>query len=153
MCRLAAAMKMSTQYDLMFRVPDDWRDRSVQAFTAPPSAPGRRPATFVAMRHPLAPGKTLQDFAEKMLYECAQKLEGFQLIEKRNLTLGNRFAHSLLFEFQTPKGRMTHLNTIVPGDFDTVICLTASVLSSEYAAMRPVLQEIINSIRLPDVAS
>ena len=132
----------------MLRLPEEWSDRSVMIFVEPRRSQSELPASFVTTRDALD-GQPLEEYAQKAIYDCAQQLEGFNLLERRSWTLANRGAYRVVFEWTSGDGPITQTVTYVEGAGDTVLCLTATALTARRDEVEPVFEEILKSVRLP----
>jgi hypothetical protein len=130
-------------------MPDGWMDKSVIILSAPPRADRAFPPSFVVTRCALNEGETVEAYADRALYECAQQFDGFELIERPHVRIANRTARSILYRWQSPRGSVTQHQVYVGGKDGTVLCLTASALTTLYERERALFEEVFDSVRLP----
>ncbi|HZF53167.1 MAG TPA: DcrB-related protein, partial [Polyangiaceae bacterium] len=85
--------------DLAFDVPRHWEDKTLVAFSAP-ARPGQATAPNLVMtRDMLGPSDTLDGYADRQLSELSKRLQEFELVGRRERTLGGQPAEELHFEW------------------------------------------------------
>src|SRR5262249_13584715 len=77
--------------------PRHWEDKTIVAFSAP-SRPGQSTAaSFVMTRDQLTDSDTLASYADRQLAELSKRVDGFELIEKRDTQVAGARAVALRF--------------------------------------------------------
>lgn len=108
--------------DLRLTIPDDWTDRSVLVWSAPPgTAP--IPPNFVVSHDTMQPEESLTSYANRQLDSLRGNLQGWQLIEQIQDKIAGRPALSLRFSWQMGPGRMMQRQSFVQLDGPRVISI------------------------------
>src|SRR5690242_16829968 len=100
-------MPRHQQGNVSFEVPRHWEDRTIVAFAAP-SRPGQSTAaSFVMTRDSLQDSDTLASYADRQLAELSKRVDGFELVEKRETVAGGARAFSLRFTSKALAGPLS----------------------------------------------
>lgn len=135
--------------DVTFDVPRHWEDRTMVAFAAPPR-PGQTTAPNVVMtRDQLAPGETLESYADKQLAELSKRLERFALIGKKELSLGGQAGVELHFTWVGQNGELEQRLAIAVGRRRTLFCWSATSAKVDADQMNPLFDRILATVRFP----
>lgn len=139
--------------DVSFEVPRDWEDRSVAAFSAPPSPSGKSSPNIVLTRDKLNPGENLAGYADRSLVDLAQRLDKFSLIKRSDLVVCDLPAIELRFTWKGNSGLI---------DQRLIMCATGKrlVLSITSTAPRPtgmdmdaVMDRVLSTLQIPGARS
>jgi hypothetical protein len=135
--------------DITFDVPRHWEDRTMVAFAAPPR-PGQATAPNVVMtRDLLGPEETLASYADKQLAELSKRLERFELLDKKERTLGGQAAIELHFSWAGSAGELEQRLAMALGRRRTVFCLNATAAKVDADQMNPLFERILATVRFP----
>lgn len=131
-----------------FDVPRDWDDKCMAAFAAP-IAPGAKSAANVVMtRDTLKSGETLAQYTDKQLVDLAKQLTHFDLVGRKETTLGELPAVELRFSWKGGVGFVEQrLVSVVVGS-RKVLNLTATVPRAEVAKLGPIFDRIFASVKI-----
>lgn len=131
--------------DFSFLVPEDWVDRSMIAWSAPPG-PGRRvvPNVMVAYDQPRSQ-ESLGTYVNRQLKDLMARASTFELETRRDVLLAGRPAVELVFQWNsgTDMVKQRQIYSLLPDGRSITIVNTAPV--SEFAAVDPKFVEMLNS--------
>jgi hypothetical protein len=138
---------------MSFDVPEGWTDRTILAFAAPSDDPKDHQPNVVMTREDLAEGDTVRTHADRTLLDMAKNLEGFDILESRETTLGGLRAVHLRFKWKSNAGELEQGMTLCegppqPGDkgrFATIITTTAQ--DKALAEVRPYFDRLLSSFQ------
>lgn len=143
-------MPRHQQGNISFEVPRHWQDRTIVAFAAP-SRPGvSTAASFVMTRDSLTETDTLATYADRQLAELSKRVDGFELVEKRETTIGGARAVSLRFTSKALAGPLLQRLVIVEDRRRAVACFTATAPKADGAQLEPLFDRMLAGIRLAD---
>ncbi len=133
--------------------PDDWVDRSVITYAAPPRAGETTSPSLVVTRDDLKDSETLQTYTDRHLLGLSGELPDFELVDsgKRTMGEGNYPAIFLRFHWRTPYGLIEQGAIFVEtagAAGREVRGFTTTVLAEKAEAERPRLEEILKTVRL-----
>ena len=141
------------QNDLRFEVPDDWHDRTVVAYAAP-LKPGKKVApNLVVTRDTLDAEEPVGSYADRQLVELARRLDGFALLGRRDVTLGDVPAVEMTFTWDGASGTLQQKQAFVVLRRRTVVSITATALKKEFPDWEPKFQAILASVKFPEARS
>ena len=135
--------------DLAFEAPDGWQDRTVTAFSAPPTAGKKVAPNLVVTREPVEENVTAAAHADCMLVELAKRLEDFVLQHRRDVTVAGLPAVELSFTWSTGPGALRQKQVFVVPRKRTVLTFTATAAQEDFAAAEPRFNAALASVRLP----
>lgn len=140
-------MPRHQQGNVTFEVPRHWDDKTIVAFSAP-SRPGQSTAaSFVMTRDTLQDADTLATYADRQLAELSKRVDGFELIEKRELQVAGARAVSLRFTSKALAGPLSQRLVIVEDRRRAVVCFTATAPRADAAQMDPLFDRMITGVR------
>lgn len=140
-------MPRHQQGNVTFEVPRHWDDKTIVAFSAP-SRPGQSTAaSFVMTRDSLQDADTLATYADRQLAELSKRVDGFELIEKRELQVAGARAVSLRFTSKALAGPLLQRLVIVEDRRRAVVCFTATAPRADAAQMDPLFDRMITGVR------
>ncbi|AUX38454.1 MULTISPECIES: DcrB-related protein [Sorangium] len=134
--------------EVSFDVPRDWEDRSVVVFAAPAKPGQGMISNLVMTRDTLAAGEDIRRYGDRQLVEMAQRLDGFQLYARQEITLGGQPAVEIRFAWRGQSGPIEQRLVFVGGRKPTVLSFTATMPKSEAARLNPVFDRILASVKL-----
>ncbi|MDI3284287.1 DUF1795 domain-containing protein [Polyangium sp. 15x6] len=135
--------------DVSFDVPRHWEDRTMVAFAATPR-PGQSTAPNVVMtRDVLSPEETLVSYADKQLAELGKRLEGFELKDRKERTLGGQPGIELHFTWRAQSGELEQRLAMALGRRRTVFCFNATAAKVDADQMNPLFDRILSTVRFP----
>jgi hypothetical protein len=133
--------------DIAFDYPREWEDRSVIAFAAP-TKPGQTTATNVVVnRDALADGEDIKRYADRQLVAMAKGLDGFQLVERREIHVDNEPAVDVRFAWRGKQGQLVQRLTMVAKE-RKVFNITCTSSKKDAPEFGPFFDRIISSIKL-----
>ena len=135
--------------DLAFDVPRHWEDKTLVAFSAP-ARPGQATAPNLVMtRDRLGPSDTLDGYADRQLSELSKRLQEFELVGRRERTLGGQPAEELHFEWLGQSGPLEQRMVIALGRRRQVYCFTATAAKADAEQLEPLFERILSTVRFP----
>jgi hypothetical protein len=135
--------------DLAFDVPRHWEDKTLVAFSAP-ARPGQATAPNLVMtRDMLGPSDTLDGYADRQLTELSKRLQEFELVGRRERTLGGQPAQELHFEWLGQSGPLEQRLVIALGRRRQVYCFTATAAKADAEQLEPLFERILSTARFP----
>ncbi|NUQ77981.1 MAG: DUF1795 domain-containing protein [Polyangiaceae bacterium] len=133
--------------DISFDVPRHWEDRTMVAFSAPPR-PGQATAPNLVMtRDSLGPGESLDGYADRQISELSKRLQEFELLGRRERTLGGQPAEELHFEWLGQSGVLEQRLVIAMGRRRQLYCLTATAAKADAEQLEPLYERILSTVR------
>lgn len=146
-------MPRHQQGNVSFEVPRHWEDRTIVAFSAP-SRPGQSTAaSFVMTRDALADGDTLATYADRQLAELSKRVDGFELVEKKDTTVGGARAVSMRFTSKALAGPLVQRLVVLEDKRRAVVCFTATAPKADSAQLDPLFERMIAGVRFESVPS
>lgn len=129
-------------------VPDDWVDRSMITWVAPPSAGYKVMPNLLCSKGEMQANEDLDRFVNRQLKDLMGQVRNFDLISRRNVLFGGRPAVELLFCMR-PQGimlkqRQLFFQTDPQGRTVNTVVLTAA--RDDYDALAPGFEQILNSV-------
>jgi hypothetical protein len=138
---------------LSIELPDDWTDRTIVTYTAPPRDGETVTPAMVVSRDDIEPTESLQTYTDRHLLTLSSQLENFQLVDsgKRTIGEGNYPALFLRFLWNAPYGPVEQVLIIaetmgVRGR--ETRCFSTTGLAKDAALDRPRFEEILRTVRL-----
>src|SRR4051794_20442482 len=119
-------MPRHAQGNLSFDVPRHWEDKTIVAFSAPARPSQSTSASFVMTRDTLADSDTLASYADHQLAELSRRVDGFELVEKRESAIAGARAFSLRFTSKALAGPLVQRLVVIEDKRRAVVCLTAT---------------------------
>jgi hypothetical protein len=135
--------------DVSFDVPRHWEDRTMVAFAAPPRQGQGTAPNFVMTRDVLAGDDTLAGYADRQLAELSKRLTNFELVERRERTLGGVAAIELHFTWSASAGDIEQRLAMALGRRRTVFCFNATAAKADADQMNPLFERILSTVRFP----
>ena len=133
--------------NVSFEVPRHWEDKTIVAFSAP-SRPGQSTAaSFVMTRDTLADSDTLASYADRQLTELAQRLDAFELVDKRETTVSGAKAIAMRFTSKALPGPLLQRLIVVEDRRRAVVCFTATAPKADAAQLEPLFDRMVAGIR------
>ncbi len=146
-------MPRHQQGNVSFEVPRHWEDRTIVAFSAP-SRPGQATsASFVMTRDSLGETDTLASYADRQLAELSQRVDGFELVDKREVTISGARAVSMRFTSKALAGPLLQRLVVVEDRRRAVVCFTATAPKADAAQLDPLFDRMLSGIRLSEAAA
>lgn len=129
-------------------VPDDWADRSMITWVAPPSANYKVMPNLLCSKGEMQANEDLDRFVNRQLKELMGQVKNFDLISRRNTLFGGRPAVELLFSMR-PQGIMLKQRQLFfqadpKGQTINTVVLTAA--RDDYDALIPTFERILDSV-------
>ncbi|MFV0408832.1 MAG: DcrB-related protein [Paracoccus sp. (in: a-proteobacteria)] len=129
-------------------VPDDWSDRSMITWVAPP-APGYKVLpNLLCSKGDMHPGEDLDKFVNRQLKELMAQVRNFDLISRQNTLFGGLPAVELLFRMR-PQNVMLQQRQLFfqtnpqSGTANTVVFTAAA---DDFDKLAPLFGQIMNSV-------
>lgn len=129
-------------------VPDDWADRSMITWVAPPSPRYKVMPNLLCSRSDLQPGEDLDRFVNRQLKDLMGQVKQFELISRQNTLFGGRPAVELMFSMR-PQGVMLQQRQLFfqtdpsrPG-VQTVVFTAAR---DDFSKLAPTFEQILTSV-------
>lgn len=137
--------QLSRTADFQLEVPDGWIDRTMVAWSAPPS-PGNQvaPNILVAYDKPRT-GESLATYVDRQLKDLSSKAQKFRLDLKQNVTLAGQPAIEVLFNWDSGNTvlKQRQIYALVPGG--RVISIVNTARLPEFEAAEPHFLQMLNS--------
>ncbi|MBK8257030.1 MAG: DcrB-related protein [Polyangiaceae bacterium] len=140
-------MPRHQQGNVSFEVPRHWEDKTIVAFSSPSRSAKEPSASFVMTRDTLLESDTLASYADRQLSELSKRVDGFNLLEKREVQVGGARAMSLRFESKALAGPLVQRLVVVEDRRRAVVCFTATAPKSEAAQIEPLFDRMITGVR------
>lgn len=140
-------MPRHTQGNLSFDVPRHWEDKTIVAFAAPARPGQSTSASFVMTRDSLGDADTLASYADRQLAELSQRVDGFELIEKREAPVAGARAFSLRFTSKALAGPLIQRLVVIEDRRRSVVCLTATAPRADAAQLEPLFDRMLAGVR------
>ena len=119
------------------------------AFSAP-LRPGQATAPNLVMtRDALGPSETLLGYADRQIAELAKRLQEFELVARRERTLGGQPAQELHFEWLGSAGPLEQRLVIAAGRRRQLYCFTATAAKADAEQLEPLFERILSTVRFP----
>jgi hypothetical protein len=143
-------MPRHQQGNVSFEVPRHWEDKTIVAFSAP-SRPGQSTsASFVMTRDALGDADTLATYADRQLAELSQRVDGFELIEKRDTSIGGARAFSIRFSSKALAGPLVQRLVVIEDRRRAVVCFTATAPKADAAQLDPLFDRMLAGVRIAE---
>ena len=131
--------------DFRFHVPNEWVDRTMVAWSAPP-APGNQvaPNILVAYDKPRT-GETLASYVDRQLKDLSSKARRFGLDLKRDVSLAGQPAVELVFHWDNNGTflKQRQIYALVPGG--RVISIVNTARQQDFDTAEPQFLQMLNS--------
>ena len=129
-------------------VPDEWQDRSMITWVAPPSAGYKVLPNLLCSRGEIHDTEDLDKFVNRQLKELMGKVKNFELISRQNTLFGGVPAVELSFRMR-PQGvmlqqRQIFFRTDLNSRTAHTVVLTAA--QEDFAKLAPTFDRILNSV-------
>jgi hypothetical protein len=138
------------QNGVFFIPPRDWVDRTMIAFSAPAPA-GTKNAPNVVMTHEwMRDADSLRVHAERQLMELGRQLQGFDILESRETTLGGLEAIRMRFGWLSHFGALEQSLTMVERNVQgrrVATTFTTTAMADEAAAVETTFEAFLASVR------
>lgn len=141
-------MPRHQQGNVSFEVPRHWEDRTIVAFSAPARPGQSTAASFVMTRDALTPEDTLASYADRQLSELSRRVDGFELVERRDLQVAGARAVALRFTGKAMAGPLVQRLVVVEDRRRGVVCFTATAPKADAAQLEPLFDRMIAGVRL-----
>ncbi|MBI4706020.1 MAG: DUF1795 domain-containing protein [Deltaproteobacteria bacterium] len=117
-----------------YEVPESWEDSTINIHSVDRAGPGG--FSFVVSRESLREGEELLDLADRQLAEVERSLDGFELIEKRQLAIDGKVALEAEFRWRNEAGVTHQRQAYVPCGAKVLIMTATAMneLSEEHGA-------------------
>ena len=135
--------------DVAFDVPRGWDDRTVVAFAMPPQK-GQTTSNVVMTRDALGQNETIAQYADKQFAELAKRLDGFNLVHRREVSVSGHAGVELRFGWLGSQGPLEQRLIMVATKKRAVLSFTATCPKAESAQLQPVFDRIFASVSLLD---
>jgi hypothetical protein len=135
--------------DVAFDVPRDWEDRSVVAFASPTAASSGPAPNVVLTRESLEASDTIASYADRQLVELAKRLEGFELVERRDFALAGLPAVELRFSWHGEATKLTQRMLLVADRRRAAFSVTATSATAEMSRNDATFDRVFSSLRFP----
>ncbi|MEZ4295258.1 MAG: DcrB-related protein [Polyangiaceae bacterium] len=141
-------MPRHQQGNVSFEIPRHWEDKTIVAFSAPSRGGKDAAGSFVMTRDRLEETDTLASYADRQLAELGKRVDGFELLEKRELSVGGARAVSLRFASKAAAGPLVQRLVIVEDRRRAVVCFTATAPKADASQLEPLFDRMISGVRL-----
>ncbi len=140
-------MPRHQQGNVSIEVPRHWEDKTIVAFAAP-SRPGQTTsASFVMTRDTLADADTLSSYSDRQLAELSQRVDGFELVDKKETTIGGARAVVMRFTSKALAGPLLQRLVVVEDKRRALVCFTATAPKADAAQLEPLFDRMLAGIR------
>lgn len=126
-------------------VPQEWQDKTVLAFAAPPRAGKVAQPNVVVTRDSLPVGQSIRTYGAKQLAELAKALREFELLDSREVNVGGLAGVEYRFTWEGDAGPIFQRMLLAPLQ-DTVVTVTASAPKAEATTSAEVFDKILASV-------
>jgi hypothetical protein len=131
--------------DIAFDVPENWEDRTVTAYSAPPQHDHPVTPNIVVTRDFVTDRQPVGSYADRQMVDLAKRLNGFNLLSRAESQLGGEPTVVLDFVWNGQFGPVRQKQIFVLRD-KTVLTLVLTALASEFAAQEPTFNAILTSV-------
>lgn len=131
--------------DVVFDVPEGWRDRSIVVIEAP-RMPGSAFTTNITLMRVEGRAESTAAFAMQQVADLSGALPRFELLSQKNVSLGGLPAIELLFQWTPPDGPIVQRITVFQRQ-GTFWSLTASARKGEWEKLVPDFDRVASSLR------
>lgn len=122
------------------RVPENWRDDSMQVFTVPDDSG----INLVINRTPVPAGLDSDSYYAETLAQFQSSLPGFHELARATVTLDGEAAQTLEYRWQSPEGQM-HQYVVMQIRQGLLLTFTVTAPKTLAASQRDYFQQIIQS--------
>ena len=133
-----------------FEAPEGWDDKTIVAFAAPVE-PGKFSPNVVMTKDKLKAGETLRSYADRQIMELARRLEGFDLMESGDRTLGGLPAMEYRFTWTSEHAEL-HQRSVMTASGSDVITFTGTSTHDEEAALDEAMDKLLATVTFPKQA-
>lgn len=129
-------------------VPDDWVDRSMITWVAPPSGGYKVMPNLLCSKGEIYGTEDLDKFVNRQLKELMGKVKNFDLISRQNTTFGGVPAVELMFCMR-PQGVMLQQRQIffrTDLNSGTVQTIVVTAARDDFDKLAPTFDSILNSV-------
>ncbi|MFO0590535.1 MAG: DcrB-related protein [Polyangiaceae bacterium] len=146
-------MPRHQQGNVSFEVPRHWEDKTIVAFSAPARPGQSTSASFVMTRDSLTDSDTLASYADRQLAELSQRVDGFELVDKKDTSVGGARAVQMRFTSKALAGPLLQRLVVVEDKRRAVVCFTATAPKADAAQMEPLFDRMLSGIRFGEAAA
>ena len=134
--------------EVSFDAPNDWEDKTVVAFSAPPK-PGAIVPNVVLTKDKLKAGETLQAYSDRTVVDMVKNLAGFKLIEKEERAIGEVVGVEIKFSWKGSSGKaiLQHM-VIAQSGGPNVVGLNVTCDLADAKKVEPIAQRILASFKV-----
>lgn len=129
------------------QVPDAWKEHTVHSFSVP-AAPGSGTASVVITRDADTRARDAQHYVDGQMVEAAQKLKGFQLVDRRAVSVGARTAAELTYTWTTPERAKVKQRQVCIPQNGAFLIVTLSARAEDFSKHEDALEAVVRSLRL-----
>jgi hypothetical protein len=134
-------------HDFNLSIPDEWVNRTIVAFAAPPDTNRRIAPNIVISQDLVKENESVKDYADQQLVEFAKTLKNFKLQNRQEIVLNALPAIELLFEWDNNNTLLQQQQIFVVTKRPVVLSIVTTALKSEFSEMEPVFNSIIQSVK------
>ncbi len=131
--------------EVVFGVPGDWQDNSINIFAVGDSTPAS--FSFVINRERMKQDEEIVEFANRQLSQLAETLNEFEIIDQRQLDIDGTLALEAEFRWQAAEGKMYQRQAFLPVG-RKVLILTSTALEGMTDEQLQQLSAVYESIQL-----
>ncbi|MHA7773476.1 DcrB-related protein [Roseibium sp. M-1] len=113
-------------------VPDDWIDRSVLVWSAPPGS-GTMPPNVAVAFDTMQPGEPLVVYVNRQVDSLKASLADWQLVTQTQTDLKGREAYEVVFTWNTPPGKMRQRQIYCPLGSQQIANIAYTASDKEFA--------------------
>jgi hypothetical protein len=132
---------------IAFEAPDDWEDKTIVAFSAPPQ-PGKFSPNVVMTKDTLKSSETLRSYADRQIMELARRLEGFELVESGDRDVGGRPAMEYRFTWKSEHAEL-HQHSVILAVGTQILSFTGTAIHDDEGALEEAMQRVLGSVKYP----
>ena len=129
------------------QIPDAWKDLTVHSFVVP-AASGSGTASVVITRDADTPAREVQHYVDLQMVEAAQKLKGYQLVDRRATTAGGQPAAELTYTWTTPDRAKVKQRQVCIRHNEAFLIVTLSAKADDFPKHENALEAVVRSLRL-----
>lgn len=131
--------------DFRIEAPDDWIERSMIVWSAPPM-PGNAlaPNVLIAYDKPRV-GETLVSYVDRQMKDLGAKAQRFQLELRRDVTLSDRPAVEVMFRWDSGGGFLKQRQLYSLASGGRVISIVNTARQQDFDAAEPKFLSVLNS--------
>lgn len=134
--------------DATFDVPNDWEDKSIVAFSAPPK-PSTLVPNVVLTKDKLKPNESLEQYVDRTIVEMAKQLAAFKLLSKEERALGPERGLEIQFTWNGSAGKTVVQRIVMAlGPGKTVVGLNVTCDQNDAKKLEPISDRIVQSLRV-----